>query len=317
MYRNARLRGRGGIMRALACAAGAISFWIHFPGSLVKNLRYCLPLLMLSLAACAPPTPDANDKVPGVDASTKAASATFAAPAATSDNPAELAAVRAAMKANMPDLNPEAVRASPLPGIYEIQIGMNFGYVTADGRYLVAGDLTDLKTGQGLTEDRRRDARVALIDKIDRDGYIEFAPEAMPAKYTVTVFTDVDCGYCRMLHRQIKDYNALGIAVRYVFFPRTGANTPSFYKAEEVWCSADRKAALTLAKTGVDLKSDMSCKNPVMEHLQAAAELGLRGTPSIVLPNGELVPGYRPPAELLAVLQHKTDEQQLPTAPTG
>jgi thiol:disulfide interchange protein DsbC len=278
----------------------------------VKTLRYCLPvLLLLCVAACKPPTPDSADKA----AVPKAADAS--APAAASENPAELAAVRTAIKANMPDLDPEQVRASPLPGIYEIQIGMNFGYVTADGRYLIAGDLTDLKTRQEITEDRRRDARVALVEKIDRDGFIEFAPENMPAKYTVTVFTDVDCGYCRMLHRQIKDYNALGIAVRYVFFPRSGANTPSFYQAEEVWCSADRKAALTRAKSGIDLNSDKSCPNPVMAHLQAAAELGLRGTPSIVLPNGELVPGYRPPADLLAVLQQKTAEQALPPAPTG
>lgn len=264
----------------------------------MKKIRYCLPLLLLSLAACTPPSPDASTKVPTEDAAADAAPAAVA-----SADPAELAAVRAAIKANMPDLNPEQVRPSPLPGIYEIQIGMNFGYVTADGRYLIAGDLTDLKTRREVTEDRRRDARVALVDKLDRDGYIEFAPEALPAKYTVTVFTDVDCGYCRMLHKQIKDYNARGIAVRYVFFPRSGPNTDSFYKAEEVWCSADRKQALTQAKAGVDLKGDKSCSNPVMKQLQAAMDLGLRGTPSIVLPNGELLPGYRPPEDLLQLLQ--------------
>ena len=273
----------------------------------VIKLRYCLPLLLLPLAACKPPTPDASTHVPTGD------SASAALPTAS---PVELAAVRAAIKANMPDLDPEQVRPSPLPGVYEIQIGMNFGYVTADGRYLIAGDLTDLKTRQQITEDRRRTARVALVSKLDKDGYIEFAPETLPAKYTVTVFTDVDCGYCRMLHRQIKDYNARGIAVRYLFFPRTGPNTPSFYKAEEVWCSADRKAALTQAKAGVDLKGDRSCANPVMADLQAAADLGLRGTPSIVLPNGELVPGYRAPDELLEAL--KTAELQpdagLPTS---
>ena len=264
----------------------------------VKNLRYCLPLLLLlPLAACKPPSPDDGDtQAPG----SSARAATAATPTA---DPAELAAVRAAVKANMPDLDPEHLRPTPMPGIYEIQIGMNFGYVTADGRYLIAGDLTDLQTRQEITEDRRRVARVELVDKLDKGGFIEFAPETLPAKYTVTVFTDVDCGYCRMLHRQIKEYNARGIAVRYLFFPRSGPDTASFYKAEEVWCSADRKAALTQAKAGVDIKGDKSCTNPVMAQLQAAAELGLRGTPSIVLPNGELVPGYRAPDDLLDVLQ--------------
>lgn len=265
----------------------------------MNKLRLYLPaLLLLSLVACKPPTP------PDQPPSQPAAASEPAAPASS----AELEAVRAAVVANMPELLPEHVRATPMPGLYEIQIGMNFGYVTADGRYLIAGDMTDLQTRKELTEDRRRQARIALVEKLDQSGYIEFAPEAQPAKYTVTVFTDVDCGYCRMLHRQIADYNARGIAVRYLFFPRAGADTPSFYKAEEVWCSADRKAALTQAKSGADLKGDKSCDNPVMAQLQAAAALGLRGTPSILLPNGELVPGYRPPDDLLAVLQKAAGE---------
>lgn len=268
----------------------------------VKKLLFCLPLLA-TLAACAPPAPEHSTSTSGVD------SRADPAPVASS---AELAKVAAAINAIVPDLKPDHIRATPMPGIYEIQLGMNFGYVTADGHYLISGDLTDLQTRREITEDSRRVARVALVEKMDKAGFIEFAPEKLPAKYTVTVFTDVDCGYCRMLHRQIKNYNDEGIAVRYMFFPRSGANTASFFKAEEVWCSADRKAALTQAKSGVDLHGDKSCPNPIAEHLQAAADLGLRGTPSIVLPDGELVPGYRPPADLLQILQ-KGDAGALPT----
>lgn len=256
-----------------------------------KTLLTCL--LASLLAACAPPAPEQGK--------TDVAATETAVPVKASE--ADLAAVRAALKKQLPDITPEQIRATPLPGVYEIQVGLNFGYVTADGRYLLTGDLTDLKTRRLLTEDRRREARVALLDRVDRDGFIEFAPELTPAKYTVTVFTDIDCGYCRMLHSQIKDYNERGIAVRYLFFPRTGPNTESFYKAEKVWCSADRKAALTAAKSGTEVKGDKSCTNPVMTQLQAAAALGLRGTPAIVMPDGQLVSGYHPPAELLQMLQ--------------
>jgi thiol:disulfide interchange protein DsbC len=260
------------------------------------SLRFCLPFALLALTACAPDPQDAAQTKPGEVAVVPVAS------------DAELERVRVAVQEHVPELQPEHVRATPIPGIYEIQVGMNFGYVTADGRYLISGDLTDLKTREEVTENSRRVARASLVSELEKKGFIEFAP-ADP-KYTVTVFTDIDCGFCRRLHSHIKEYNDQGIAVRYVFFPRSGANTASFYKAEEVWCSADRKTALTQAKLGTDLKGDKSCENPIMDQLQAAADLGLRGTPSIILSNGELVPGYRQPDELLKLLQ---DSSATPT----
>lgn len=257
-----------------------------------KTLLSCLTALTL-LAACAPPYPDQEAQ------QGKTADAVDVAPASEG----EINGVKAALRTTLPELNVEHVSATPLPGIYEIQVGMNFGYVTQDGRYLIAGDLTDLQTQRTLTEDRRRVARLALVDRIGSDKMIEFPATSLPAKYTVTVFTDIDCGYCRMLHRQIADYNAEGITVRYAFFPRSGPDTDSFYKAEEVWCAPDRKQALTTAKAGGALPQDKSCDNPISEHLQAAAALGLRGTPAIILPDGEMMPGYQPPKELLKLLE--------------
>ena len=102
-----------------------------------------------------------------------------------------------------------------------------------------------------LTEVHRRELRRKLIDAMPESQMVMFSPPQ--PKYTVTVFTDVDCAYCRELHRQIADYNRLGVRVRYVFYPRTGPNTESWHKAEQVWCSADRKAALTRAKLGEPL----------------------------------------------------------------
>ena len=198
----------------------------------------------------------------------------------------------------------EAVRSSPLPGLYEIQSGMNFGYVSADGDYLIEGDLVRLSTGETLTENRRKVARLAAVNKLGVDNMIVFAPPADQIKHTITVFTDVDCGYCRMLHSQVAQYNAKGIAIHYVFFPRTGPNTESFFKAEKVWCSADRKAALTQAKLGADIKAP-DCKNPVLQQYTTGASIGVRGTPSIILEDGEMIPGYQPPDQLAQMLDGK------------
>ena len=199
----------------------------------------------------------------------------------------------------IPNLKAENIRPSAAAGIYEVQDGANYGYVTADGRYLIAGDLVDLQTGQSLTENRRKAERVAKLKELGEDKMIVFAP-ASGTKHTVTVFTDVDCGYCRKLHSEIERYNAQGIAVRYLAYPRSGPQTESFRKAEVVWCATDRKAALTEAKNGAPLTGgNAGCANPVAQEWALGNDFGLRGTPLIVLEDGSLINGYVP-AEVLA-----------------
>lgn len=196
------------------------------------------------------------------------------------------------------------VKPSPIPGVYQIQHQREFAYVTADGRYLLRGDLVDLKTGEELTENLRRADRLEVLAKLGPKKLIEFAPPApVAAKYTVTVFTDIDCGYCRKLHSEIAQYNAKGIAIRYAFFPRSGPDTESWKSAEAVWCSADQRKALTDAKAGQTIKiSGKVCDNPVAEEYKIAQDLGIRGTPMMVLPNGDVYPGYVPAAQLAAKL---------------
>lgn len=195
---------------------------------------------------------------------------------------------------------PDDIRPAKAPGLMEARWGSNFAYITDDGRYVIFGDMLNLDTQEEITEGQRRGDRVQALAELGRDNTIEFAPES--PKYTVTVFTDVDCGYCRMLHRQINEYIAHGIAIRYIFFPRTGPDTESFRKAEQVWCSADRKAALTTAKNGAELTASADCPNPVRREWDMGVKFGVHGTPMLVLPNGETLPGYVPPDQLSARL---------------
>lgn len=264
----------------------------------MQKLLVPMLLAVMALAGCAPPLEEGAK----TSASTDTGAGATNTPVQPAD-PNDMEALRQLVSARLKGTPVDAVRPTPLPGIYEVQSGLNFGYVTLDGRYLIEGDLNDMTTGRSLTEDTRRTARMALVDQFSSaDKAILYAPEGAPAKYTVTVFTDIDCGYCRRLHQHIAEYNADGIAVRYLFFPRSGPDTPSYFKAEKVWCAADRKAALTQAKLGSGYEGDASCPNPVMDHLKLASQLGLRGTPAIILPDGQLIPGYQTPDELLKAL---------------
>ena len=175
----------------------------------------------------------------------------------------------------------EDVQTTPIAGIFEVLRGSDILYMTRDGQYAFTGDLYQVPNRANLTEVHRREMRRKLIEAVPESRMVVFSPP--DPKYTVTVFTDVDCSYCRALHRQIAEYNRLGVRVRYVFYPRTGPDTDSWHKAEQVWCSADRKAALTRAKLGEALNSQPCTNTPVAQEY----ELGqghscLDGTPGIV-----------------------------------
>jgi thiol:disulfide interchange protein DsbC len=223
-----------------------------------------------------------------------------AQPASTQPAPAK-ADPRAEVAAHIPGARADELRATAVAGIYELTRGADIVYVTADGKYAFTGDLVELASNNNLTEQHRREQRVKAINAFPESEMLIFGPR--DPKYTVTVFTDVDCPYCRKLHSQIGVYNRLGIRVRYLLYPRTGPNTQSWAKAEQVWCSPDRNAALTRAKLGEELKTKRCADNPVARSYALGQGFALEGTPAILLPSGEMLPGYVPPDVLLQELK--------------
>lgn len=196
-------------------------------------------------------------------------------------------------------VDPGDITDSPLPGVYQVSVGPNVAYVTKDGRYLLQGNLYDLRTKQNLTDKVLAKRRVGLLAGVRPDQEIVYKPKNGKVEHTITVFTDIDCGYCREFHRNIDKVTALGIEVRYLSFPRTGPNTVSWTKAEQVWCAKDRQAALTRARLGAAPSSAKVCPdNPVGEDYALGEELGVDGTPAIFASNGELLGGYLSPTEL-------------------
>jgi thiol:disulfide interchange protein DsbC len=214
---------------------------------------------------------------------------------------------RAEAAAHIPGARVDELRATPVPGIYELTRGAEIAYVTADGKYAFSGDLYELSSNNNLTEEHRRELRVKRIAAFPESEMLIFGPKS--PKYTVTVFTDVDCPYCRKLHSQIADYNRLGVRVRYLLYPRTGPNTASWTKAEQVWCSPDRNDALTRAKLGQELKTKPCANNPVARSYALGRDFALEGTPAIILPDGEMVPGYVPPEALVQRLSLKDGDR--------
>lgn len=220
------------------------------------------------------------------------------------DADAELESLRQTVSETFPEIRPEHVFAGPLDGWYTIRKGAIVAYISADGRYLLQGDLIDLDEQVNLTETARNAARRDMMANVPDSEAIIFSPDEV--KHRVDVFTDVDCTYCRRLHAQIDQYLGKGIEIRYLLYPRNGPTSESWATAERVWCADDRAEALTLAKLEQEFESQ-SCDSPmVSKHYAMGQDVGLRGTPAIVLEDGTIVSGYLPADQLFEALEESS-----------
>lgn len=218
-----------------------------------------------------------------------------------SEDGAELELVREKVSAMFDSIDPENINDSPVDGWYTIHQGPIIAYVSADGRYLLQGDLIDLDDQTNLSEAIRNESRKDLMASVPDDNVIRFTPEEV--KYSVSVFTDVDCTYCRRLHSQIDEYLARGIEIRYLMYPRNGPASRAWNTAEEVWCAADRKDALTMAKLDRDFPTATCDASTIQDHYVIGRDVGLEGTPAIVFSDGTLISGYMSPDQLATALE--------------
>lgn len=203
---------------------------------------------------------------------------------------------RTAIAEMVPGLTEENVRLSPVAGLYEVEIGAQIVYVSADTRYLIKGDMIDLSNNESLTDRRRNSLRVSQLGGMAEGEMVVF--DSAEAKHTITVFTDVDCTFCRKLHAEVPKLQELGIRVRYLSFPRHGPGSDSWKQADAIWCSDDRQSALTRAKKGEKIEAPDCGATPIAAQFEMGNKLGVRGTPAIILESGELISGYMPADDL-------------------
>ncbi|MEM7251981.1 MAG: DsbC family protein [Pseudomonadota bacterium] len=199
-----------------------------------------------------------------------------------------------------PTLGPAEVRPSPMTGLYEVILGPQVVYLSADGRYLIQGELMDIRTKRNLTRESRSVARKGIAKGFDERYLVIYEPKTN-VRHTVTVFTDVDCPYCSRFHREVPQLLESGVRVRYAAFPRGGIPSANYDRMVAVWCAEDPLVAMTEAKEGRRVPP-ARCDNRVREHLNTARAMGVRGTPTMLFSDGELVPGYVPWRRLVRML---------------
>lgn len=252
-----------------------------------KNLMLAICLGGLSLSACA-------------------AQSDAASPVATTVTPAARAMVQQAIARLAPNIRVDVIEPAPMPGFYQVIASGQMLYISTDGKYMMHGELIDLGRKQNASDDAWARFRKAELAKVPVSERIVYAP-ANP-KYTISVFTDVNCGFCRALHEHMDAFNKAGIAVEYLAWPREGvvttAGRPTATYAEmaSIWCAKDRKTVFTAAIAG-QAPAPVACTNAVKDQFNLGVKLGVSGTPAIYGPDGRTLGGYVTPEQLLQALK--------------
>jgi thiol:disulfide interchange protein DsbC len=213
------------------------------------------------------------------------------------------------LKIKLPDIPIKRIDKSPMPGVYQVYYNAEILYVSADGQFILNGDLYDISDKltnltKSAIEAEYAPARKKGIEELPKGSAISFKAEK--EKYQISVFTDVDCGYCRKLHNDVPTLNKMGITVNYLAFPRAGKGSETYKRMASVWCSKDQQDAMTKEKNGKRIEPQTCESHPLDVHMKLVREFGLTGTPAIITEDGRLIPGYLPPHTLLTDLQKKS-----------
>ncbi len=200
---------------------------------------------------------------------------------------------------------PTSIKKSQLPNVFEVMYGTEVVYFSDDGKYFLAGDMIELETRKNLSDEAKQSIRKKILKAQDNKPVVF---KAKDEKHVLTVFTDIDCGFCAKLHREMADINDNGITIEYLMFPRAGLQSHSFEKAVSMWCAKDQQQMMTDAKERREIPN-LSCENPIADQYNLGRELGVTGTPALMTTTGRLIPGYMPADRLLATLEQESHNQ--------
>ena len=209
------------------------------------------------------------------------------------------AAILQRLRSARPDLSFKDVEPSPIPGLYKVKINGQVSFISASGEFLIAGEMYQLQGRQlvNLQEREREEASIAfeperakMLNAVNKEDMVIYSPKGEVKAY-VNIFTDIDCGFCRRLHSQMDDFLEKGIEIRYLAFPRAGAQSQSAQKLATVWCSSEANELMDRFKGGQNVALQPCDVNPIGEQYLLGQQVGVTGTPSIILPSGKLVPG--------------------------
>lgn len=192
------------------------------------------------------------------------------------------------LKAIYPSTQIDAVRTTPISGIYEAVMGKNIGYTNTDGRYFLLGHLFDMQTQQDLTQ--------AQLDQLNTVQFAELPlQDAIKTVHgkgerVIAVFSDPDCPYCKKLEGELVTLENVTI---YTFLmPLEGLHPQAVAKAKAIWCSENPSTTMhDYMVEGMPPNGKTDCLNPIDRNIQLGQKLNINGTPTLIFTSGRVMPG--------------------------
>ena len=209
------------------------------------------------------------------------------------------------------------------PDLYKIISKAEVFYVSQDGKYFFQGDLLDLTEknpkNRNLTDVAKRTLRKTELNKFLKKDMLIFKQghgqsqshrhhhRSHKSLGVATVFADISCPYSRRLHKEVEEAVSAGLEVRYLFFPRAGLGSDSYKKAVSIWCGKNRNKEFSMANNNDGIGDDIperTCRdNPIEDQFNFARKIGVNATPTILLEDGSMIPGYVTADNLLRLVK--------------
>jgi len=191
-----------------------------------------------------------------------------------------------------PNAKVDAVKKAGALGLYEVQLGRDILYSDEKGNYFIQGDIVDVKAKRNLTEVRK--VKLSQIKFSDLPLDLAVKTVRGTGRRIFATFEDPNCGYCKKL---AKDMVGMTDVTMYTFLiPILSAD--SGVKTKAISCAADPSKAWNDWMVKGTVPAAAACETKVDKVMALAEKLGVHGTPTIFLHNGERIPGAIPAAQL-------------------
>lgn len=199
------------------------------------------------------------------------------------------AEIRKAISGKFPEAQISSISKTPYSGLYEVVIDGELIYSSADGKYLVMGNIIELSTRRNLTAARMAKLSEVKWNTLPLDKAIKEVRGDGSRK--LAVFSDADCPFCKKLEPELEKLSNVTI---YTFlYPIEGLHPQAVPTSKQIWCEKDRlKAWKAYMLKGERPKASGDCANPVNEVIALGNKLRVTGTPTLIFENGQRVPGY-------------------------
>ena len=215
-----------------------------------------------------------------------------------------------------------AVEFSELPGFWTVDAeksGQKFPiFIDFSKKYIVAGSIIKIATGEDLTQQRMTKLnngkapaapQSAAARKVDfRSVPVDDAIllGRADAKSKVIVFTDPECPYCKKLHIELQEVVKADPNIAFLIKLMPLKMHPNAYGlSKTILCSANPLSVLEAVLSGGPVAPSACPTTKVDETLATAQQLGITSTPTLILPDGTVLPGYKKAADLLKALGSK------------